>query len=249
MNDLRNIGDKCGTDKIRFGYLDVYHEYFSKFRDEEINILEIGVYNGASVKMWREYFPKANVIGMDVDQKENIFYFLGGKNRFFLGDQGNPLHLELMVSTIKKETNRGFDIVVDDGSHFQYDMMFSLGNLFPHMNSSGVYVVEDMCTETGLNSGSCWWGSPDENHATNHLPGLSNSIFMNKEWLPNGKKDTFYCAETTMKRFEETGVFTSAFLEDEQCDYITKNFSSVKFYKAKVPPITGTSSIALVTKK
>ena len=80
MNDLRNIGARCGADKIRFGYLDVYHEYFSKFRDEEINILEIGGYNGASVKMWREYFPKANVIGMDVDQKEKIFKSLGGKN-------------------------------------------------------------------------------------------------------------------------------------------------------------------------
>jgi len=249
MNDLQNIGIRCGTDKIMFGYLDVYHGYFSKFRDKEINILEIGVYNGASVRMWREYFPKANVIGIDVEQKTKIFESLGGKNRFFLGDQGNPMHLEMVASIIKKETNRGFDIVVDDGSHFQHDMMVSFGNLFPHMNSGGTYVVEDMCTATGLNNGSCWWGSPDENHATSHLPGLSNSVYMNKEWLPNGKKDTFHCAETTMERFEDTGVFTNAFLTNEQCNYVSENFCFVKFYKTKVPPITGTSSIAIVVKK
>ena len=52
-----------------------------------------------------------------------------------------------------------------------------------------------------------------------------------------------------MERFEKTGVLTNAFLSEEQCKYITENFHSVKFYKAKVPPITGTSSIAVVVKK
>lgn len=255
MNDLINIGRKYGTDKIGHGYLDVYHEYFSKFRGKEINILEIGVYNGASMKVWREYFPNANIVGMDVEDKTRIFESLSGKSMFFLGDQGNPDVLENMAQEVKKKTGRGFDIIIDDGSHFQYDMIFSFGNLFPHLSSGGVYVIEDMCTANGvpgvavavgLKGGGPWWGPEERN---SWLPGLKLSEQYDKQWLPNGEKDLFYCAETTMERMKETGILTSVFITEDQCQYVTDNSETVDFYRAKVPPIRGTSSIAVVVKK
>jgi len=250
MNILREIGLKYGTDKVQHGYMEIYWEYFSRLKEKEINILEIGVYGGSSIRTWREFFPNANVIGIDIEDKTSIFHSLGGKNRFFLADQGDEKHLDFICETIKRETNSGFDIVIDDGSHFQHDMMASLGNIFPYMNSGGVYIIEDMCRAEYLkDGGSCWWGSPDENHITSPNPGLALSVHMAKNWLPNGVKDIEQSAERTIERFVETKEFTSAFLSKQQCAHITDNSSLVRLYKALTPPISGTSSIAVLIKK
>ena len=250
MNVLREIGLKYGTDKVQHGYMEVYSEYFSRFREKEINILEIGVHGGASIRTWREFFPNANVIGIDIEDKTSFFRSLRGRNRFFLADQGDEKHLDFICETIKRETNSGFDIVIDDGSHFQYDMMVSLGNIFPHMNSGGVYIIEDMCRAESLKEGgSRWWGSADENHITTLHPGLALSVSMPKNWLPTGVKDIEHSAERTIERFVKTKEFTSAFLSKQQCGYITENSSLVRFYKALTPPISGTSSIAVLIKK
>jgi len=134
-------------------------------------------------------------------------------------------------------------------------MIYSFGNLFPYLTSGGVYVIEDMCTAkgipgdpvaVGLLGGGPWWG-PDKRNSW--LPGLKLSEQQDKQWLPNGKKDLFYCAETTMERMKKTGILTSVFISAEQCQYITDNFKTIDFYRAKVPPISGTSSIAIVVKK
>src|SRR3990167_8698218 len=64
---LNEIGLKYKTDKstITHCYLDNYEKHISQWRDKEFNLLEIGVAGGASIKMWREYFPKAKVYGID----------------------------------------------------------------------------------------------------------------------------------------------------------------------------------------
>jgi len=50
-------------------YTSKYSIYLEAYRDIEFNLLEIGVYNGASVKMWKEYFPKANIVAIDIDPR------------------------------------------------------------------------------------------------------------------------------------------------------------------------------------
>ena len=248
MNTLELIGTKYGTDKVTHGYMEIYASYFKKNKEKEITLLEIGVYNGASIVTWREYFPHAYIVGMDVEEKSSLFNPLPGRNSFFTGDQGDTGDLEVICEKINKDTGKGFDIIIDDGSHFQHDMMFSFGKLFPHMNKGGVYVIEDMCQAKDLETGSRWWGSPDENHQHTNLPGIKLSTLQKKNWLPNGKKNLYYSAETTMKRFEETKVFDSAFLTNEECAYVTRNSASVKFFKATEPPLSPNclSSVAAV---
>lgn len=249
MTDLEKIGLLVKTDKVNYGYLKVYNEYFKEIRNKEINILELGVLNGASALAWRIYFSNANIYGLDVEDKTPIFNSLWGISEFFLGDQSNELHIEYLTEKVKLQTGKGFDIIIDDGSHFQYDMMTSLGLLYPHLNENGIYVIEDMSTALDLEKGSRWWGSPDENHSNGYNPGLQYSVNMNKKWLPNGKKDLYYCAETTVERFEKTGEFDSAFLSEQQNKYITEATKKIDFYKAKKEPITGTSSVCVFIKK
>lgn len=248
MTDLEKIGRLVRTDKINYGYLKVYNEYFKEIKNNQINILELGVLDGASALAWRIFFNNANIYGLDIEDKTNIFNSLWGNTRFFLGDQSNELHIDYLIETVKTSTGKGFDIIIDDGSHFQYDMMKSLGLLYPHLNSNGIYIIEDMATSEELKNGARWWGSADENHSLGYNPGLQSSIGMNKKWLPNNKKDLYYCAETTIQRFEETGIFDSAFLSKEQNKYITEETKKVDFYKANKEPITGTSSICVLRK-
>lgn len=247
MNDLQLIGQKHGTDKSLYGYLNVYYNFFLPLKNKKINLLEIGVYNGSSFKVWNEFFTNANLIGFDIEDKENILKIINENIIFFLGDQGNENHLEILNLKVKNLTNRYYDIVIDDGSHLQYDLMYSFGKLFPYLNSGGIYILEDLCTIENLSLGHEWWGN--ENHTNSWMSGFNILTSLNKNWLPNGKKNLFYSAEATMERFKNTGIFDSAFLGIEENKYINENTEKVFFFKANIDPIIGTSSMAVVIKK
>ena len=271
---FKNIGLKYQADKARNGYLGIYEKYFTPLKNKKINILEIGIHEGASARLWREWFKNAHVIGVDIipnyktkDTRGNYqtsneldsegagweyiefdkFFKNLGNSSFFCGDAGDPTFLNEMVAQIKEKTGRGPDIIIDDGSHFQYDQMTTLGHLFPHLEPQGIYIIEDMCTATDLNTGSDWWGSED--WSTDKSRWKVESTKQKKDWLPNGEKNTYYCSETTMERFAETQILDSAFLTKEQCNNIMTNTQSVNFYKALKEPITCDSSVGVITKK
>ncbi len=62
---LSELGRKYGTDKVDHGYCDVYHQAFEKKRQEVTAVMEIGVFFGASIRMWKDYFPNAVIHGVD----------------------------------------------------------------------------------------------------------------------------------------------------------------------------------------
>jgi hypothetical protein len=48
-------------------YFDVYHRHFSKFRGRKVTVLEIGIYSGGSLLMWRDYFDAdCTIYGVDL---------------------------------------------------------------------------------------------------------------------------------------------------------------------------------------
>ena len=61
MSNLFEIVKKYPTTKNKMGYIDIYDSFFNKLKDQQIDILEIGVEDGLSLKLWREYFTKANI--------------------------------------------------------------------------------------------------------------------------------------------------------------------------------------------
>lgn len=130
---LNEIGLKHGTDKstITHCYLDNYAKYFEKYRGQAITLLEIGVSGGASIKMWKEYFLKARIFGIDINpdcEGEGIF----------IGSQTDLQFLDRVIYNIGIP-----DIIVDDGSHVGGDMIKTFEFLFPQMRTEGVYVLED----------------------------------------------------------------------------------------------------------
>ena len=66
---LSNLAVKYGTDKIVNFFIPHYEKYFAPFRNQQFTLLELGVWNGGSMRMWEEYFPSATIIGVDIDKR------------------------------------------------------------------------------------------------------------------------------------------------------------------------------------
>ena len=232
--------------------MDILTYMKSTLKFSKNTILEIGIWNGNSVRAWDEYFTNTKICGMDIYDKKGIFNRLKSKNMFFQADQGNSEQLQKICESIGK-----FDIIIDDGSHMQYDQMISFAYMFPFMNSAGLYIIEDIVPAKGLESGSQWWATSDEYHAGH--PGLSLSteelmrLRTDDKWLPAGSKDIFNCTEKTFERYMETKLFSNTFLSEEQNRYANENIDWVEFYPAgwhKPAAVDKcTSSLVVVCKK
>lgn len=143
-NDLNKLAALYGTDKSSLGYMDHYALHLSKFKRKRFNLLEIGVggygdlhFGGASLRVWKMYFPRANVFGIDVCDKSSL---QERRIKIFQGDQKDESFLERVSGDMET-----IDVVVDDGSHFNEDVIRSFCFLFPKMSDGGIYVVEDTC--------------------------------------------------------------------------------------------------------
>lgn len=138
MRDLHDIAADCGTDKLKLGYINHYQEYFEAIREKSITLLEIGVYRGASLRMWREYFPNARIYGIDIS-RAYIHQWPGIP--VFIGDATSKTFLQICLDDMID-----VDIVIDDASHKTTDQAVVFDFLFPKLNPNGIYVCEDLST-------------------------------------------------------------------------------------------------------
>lgn len=123
------------------GYFDVYEKYLSKFIGKSPRILEIGVLGGGSIEMWLKYFGKgAEVVGVDIN-RECLDYTFDGNAKIVIGDQSDSDFWDKFLSNEK-----GFDVVIDDGSHVMNHQITTLNKVFPKLNIGGIYTCEDTHT-------------------------------------------------------------------------------------------------------
>jgi SAM-dependent methyltransferase len=121
-------------------YFDIYHRHLSQFRRKRVTLLEIGVFHGGSLQMWKKYFGrKASIIGLDVDERTRSL--AEPQIEIVIGDQGDRAFLQKMRSEFGP-----FDIVIDDGGHTMEQQIRSFEELWPAVKDGGVYVVEDLHT-------------------------------------------------------------------------------------------------------
>ena len=116
--------------------LDFYQRALIDAAPPPSSILEIGVKSGGSLMLWRSLFPKAKIVGIDIDlsrstRDDSIVYIEA--------DQSDAARLE----EIGRE-HGPFDLVIDDGSHVVAHQLISLRSLFDHVSPGGLYVVEDV---------------------------------------------------------------------------------------------------------
>jgi len=121
-------------------YFDVYERHFGPFRRSDVRLLELGISHGGSLQMWRSYLGRrATIVGVDIEPRVEALAEPGID--IHVGSQSDPAFLRGLI-----EQYGGFDIVIDDGSHWYRDQSVSLDVLWPALSEGGVYLVEDVHT-------------------------------------------------------------------------------------------------------
>ena len=117
-----------------------YDKILSPFRESFSSILEIGVAQGQSIKMWADYFPKTTIHGADIAPSSKICESYSSRVKFHLLDQRNEAQLKNL------EQFSPFDLIIDDGNHFWMEQILTFKTLFPYVRNGGIYIVEDTTT-------------------------------------------------------------------------------------------------------
>jgi hypothetical protein len=122
-------------------YLPIYELLLAPLRDRTFTLLELGVWGGDSLAMWRDAFPQATIVGVDLGPPE---LDLGPRVHLVRGDQSDP---ELLARLRAEHAPEGFEVIVDDASHIGIVTARSLQALYmEHLRPGGLYCIEDWGT-------------------------------------------------------------------------------------------------------
>ncbi len=139
-------------------YFDIYESHLGHFRDNNVTILEIGIFSGGSLAMWKEVFGEnSRVIGIDIEPDCKIYEEADKDIWVYIGDQAKKSFWSELLPIIGN-----VDIVIDDGGHELYQQIATFESLFPAINPGGVYICEDI---HGKN-----------NQLMNYFLGISSSL-------------------------------------------------------------------------
>lgn len=160
-------------------YFDIYERHMKQYKNAAPTYLEIGVQQGGSLDLMKEYFgPAATMVGIDIDPSAKIAETHG--HTVHIGDQANTAFLDSVVAQ-----HKSFDVIVDDGGHTADQQIASFITLFPALNDGGVYLVED------LHCSQHWVGYQGSSLGINFLDyakGLADKLslwHMREDWFHN----------------------------------------------------------------
>jgi hypothetical protein len=201
MKTLDEIAIEHGTDKATqftrtyakpHGYTPHFERVFAPFRFLSIKFLEIGVGGGESIRTWLEYFPNALVFGVDNVCGTNPFNSPGNREfqryTFNCGDQTDTTFWKCFVA------NHGadFDVIIDDGGHYNDQIIITLTELWPIVRSGGLYCIEDLGVGT---SGDSVFVKPEFPRHMDFIKGKLDEINAADSiaWMQFSKELAIFC--------------------------------------------------------
>jgi demethylmacrocin O-methyltransferase len=131
----KHRADKAST---HLDYTRHYEHLFEPLRHQPIRLLEIGVLYGASIRMWLDYFPQAQVFGFDITPRD--IGLNDPRFTYVYGDQTKPTDWQNFLQFY----DTPWDIIIDDGSHFSDGIITSFQCLWPAVKPGGYYCIEDL---------------------------------------------------------------------------------------------------------
>jgi len=156
LNNLNNIFNHFGTDKgskvsnpytkninkdyLGHGFSKYYEKHFKNLKGKKINVLEIGVWKGASTASFYYYLSKANFYAIDRNFKFNYY---SKRIKFIYCDTSSSKDLVKLKEYLQKNKIISFDIIIDDGSHILSNILKNFIFFFNLLKSGGIYVIED----------------------------------------------------------------------------------------------------------
>ena len=144
FKDEPKFDTHTGGDASERGYTDVYLKEFDSYKDDYINFLEIGIFQGRSLAMWSDYFSKGTVFGIDLNLTEfNLMKpelekmgAFSNKNLAYVAEMNSTNAIATSLCTC-------FNIIIDDGDHTQDAQWWTFKNFYPNLCSGGIYIIED----------------------------------------------------------------------------------------------------------
>ncbi len=208
---LSEIAEKNTTDKriLEHNYVQFYEKNFETIRNENLKILEIGIYRpepnsgrlvGASLKTWYDYFPKANIYGVDLTDFTDVE---NDRIKTTICDQSNREDLENVI----KKFGGDFDIIIDDGGHTMEQQLVTLGYMFKYLKNGGIFVIEDL-------------------HTSYFAPYAYN------------KTNTKNTALNVLQEFQKNNKIYSEFMKEEEMMYLNNNIKKCEINKANISEIS-----------
>lgn len=123
-------------------YMRNYEAFLGPMRDEPLDLLELGVAEGASLKHWESWLPKARITGLDLAPCP--IDFASGRVKTYVGEQQDRALLDRIA---RERAPEGFDVIIDDGAHIGQLARISFWHLFKnHLKPGGLYFIEDWGT-------------------------------------------------------------------------------------------------------
>ena len=119
-------------------YFDIYHRHLAKFVGREMSLLEIGVYSGGSLELWRQYFgERCRIYGVDLQGACKVYE--NEYTRIFVGDQADPGFWRGFARDVPS-----VDVLIDDGGHRVEQQIATLEAMLPRIRPGGVFLCEDI---------------------------------------------------------------------------------------------------------
>jgi hypothetical protein len=186
---LTDLAERFGTDKWgdQHRYTPHYERHLRHLRRRKFVLLEIGIggysresAGGASLRMWKAFFPRATIVGLDIHDKR---FAREERIHTVRGSQANPAVLDRIVTRFSPPL-----VVIDDGSHRPEHIRASFEHLFPRLPDQAIYAIED--TQT-----SYWpeWGGSEDladpatsmNLVKHLVDGLNHIEFLDPDYVPS----------------------------------------------------------------
>ena len=163
--NLKEIFIKNKCDKAtKHRYYELYEKDFDKFKNNEINILEIGTFKGESTQSWLDYFSQAKIYTADTFERvvpEKIPALKNNRVQWFKVDSTSSNCKENF-----KNLNIQFDFIIDDGLHTPEGQRLTFENLIDCLKPTGSYYIEDVWMLNKGNNMSHWWVKKHPNDFT-----------------------------------------------------------------------------------
>lgn len=183
----------------------IYDQIFQPHQFSCRSFLEIGCAGGESLRLWRDYFENADIVGIDINT-EYTKLMLGEDNNERLTlvnlDQSKEEELDRFCETYSE-----FDFILDDGSHKMYDQQITFAKLFKILKPGGIFVIEDLHTslEVVMPEKQIFnWGDP------------SKTITLNM-----------------LEKFQKTGKIESDFISEQDSQYLNSQIESIQIYRTR----------------
>jgi len=198
-SDLTALAKRFKTDKWgTHRYTPHYEWHFDYLRDQPVRVLEVGIGGdfrnriaGASLRMWKEFFPHGQIVGLDIEDR---FSVEEDRIKVYQGDQSDPE----ILKRINDECGP-FDIIIDDGSHRVFHVLPTFDVLFPLLKDGGIYAIEDI-------QSSYWpeWGGSEDLNSTETSMALCKRLadgLNYEEFVDESYEPTYTDRNTTAVHF------------------------------------------------